>query len=93
MLYWFQVYSKVIQSYIYACIYVCVCIYVVLRFFSIIGYYKILCKVPYAIESLLVIYFIHSCVYSLIPNSQFYPPFPFDNNKFVFYVCQSISIL
>ena len=47
-----------------------------LRFFPLIDYYKILRIVPYAIQYVLVgflfsliIYFIHSIVYMLIPNS------------------------
>ena len=38
--------------------------------------------------------FIYSSFYLLTPNSQFTPPptpFPFDNHKFVFYVCESVS--
>ena len=40
MLYWFQVYSKVIQSYIY----------ILFRLFSIIGYHKVLSIIPCAIQ-------------------------------------------
>ena len=50
-----------------------------LRFFLIIGFYKILCTVLYAIYSsrfLLIIYFIYSIVGSLIPNSWFISPSP-----------------
>ena len=39
------------------------------RFFSLIGYYKILSRVPCAIEKVFVNYFIHSSVYLLIPYS------------------------
>ena len=44
MLCWFQVYCKVIQLYIYIYIYI-----FFFRFFSLIGYYKILSVVPCAI--------------------------------------------
>ena len=55
-------YSKVIQLYVYILFF---------RFFSIIGYYKILSIVPCAIQyrSLLVICFVYSSRYMLIPNS------------------------
>ena len=43
-------------------------IYIFFRFVSIIGYYKILFPVLYS-RSLLLIYFIYSSVYLLIPNS------------------------
>ena len=58
----FQVYSKVIQLYVYIFFF---------RFFYIIGYYKILNLVPCAVysRSLLIIYFICSSMYLLIPNS------------------------
>ena len=59
MLCYFQVYSKVIQLYIHIYFF---------RFFSLIGYYKILSIVPCAI-SLLFIYFIYSSVYLLVPHS------------------------
>ena len=62
-------------SYVYVCIYVCVCLYIYaffFRFFSLIGYYKILRSFPVLYDrSLLVIYFIYSSVYMLIPNSLF----------------------
>ena len=45
--------------------------------------------------SLLVTYFIYSSVHMLIPNPSSIPSpaFPFGNHKFVFYVCESISVL
>ena len=57
--------------------YICRCIDTfLLRFFPLIEYFKILGIVPYAIQYALVgflfslvIYFIHSSVYMLIPNS------------------------
>ena len=39
------------------------------RFFTIIGYYKILSIVLCAIEQGLIVYFIYSGVYMLIPKS------------------------
>ena len=50
MLYSFQVYSKEIQLYIYVYVYICIVYVYFFRFFSIIGYYKILNVVPCAIE-------------------------------------------
>ena len=45
------------------------------RFFSLICYYKILSIIPCAIQYfLLIIYFIYSSVYMLIPNFYFIPP-------------------
>ena len=44
-------------------------------------------------RSLLVIHFLYSSVYILIPNSWFIPaPFPFGNLKFVFYACESVFV-
>ena len=45
-------------------------------------------------RSLLVIYFIYSSVYMLIPNYWFSPLLSvFVTTKFVFYACESVSIL
>ena len=45
-------------------------------------------------KTLLFIYFIYSNVYLLIPNSKFIlSPFPFGNHKFIFCVCESVSVL
>ena len=68
------------------------------RFFSLTVYYKILGIVPCAIQQVLVVhlFYIQSCVY-IIPQFLIYPfppgPFPFGNHKFVFYVCESLSVL
>ena len=46
--------------------------------------------------SLLHNYFICSSLYLLIPNSQFVPSlffFPFGNHNFIFYECESFSVL
>ena len=48
-----QVYSKLINLYVY--------IYIYVRLFSIIGYYKIVNIVPCVIE-LVLIYLVHICV-------------------------------
>ena len=62
------------------CVCVCVCVYILLKFFSRIGYYKILSRGPYAIYLLrvcvcvLLTYFIYTNVYMLIPSSQFISP-------------------
>jgi len=55
MFYSFQVYSNVIQLYVY----VCVCVNFFFRFFSIIGYYKILNLVPCAMQQVLAGYLVH----------------------------------
>ena len=67
------------------------------RFFSIIGFYKILNIVPCAIQQVLVVYlfYIQQCVY-VNPKPLIYPPLlatPFGNHKFVSYACESISVL
>ena len=62
--------SAVKQSVSVVYIYKYTYIYSFFRFFSIIGYYKILNIVPWLYSrSLLFIYFIFSSVYLLIPNS------------------------
>ena len=62
----FQVYSNVNQLYIY--------IYpLFFRFFSHIGHYRVLGRVPCAIQQVLIIYFIYSSVCMSIPISQFIP--------------------
>ena len=59
------------------------------RFFSHIGYYRILSK------SLLIVYFIYRSVYIYVnPKLLIYSsplPFPFANRKFLFEVCEFIS--
>ena len=74
-----QVYSIVIQ---YFC-----------RLYSIIGCYKIMDKIPCARQYiLLLIYFIHSSL--LIPYPNLFPfSLLFGNHEFVFYVCESVSVL
>ena len=67
------------------------------RFFPHIDYYRILSRefsVCYS-RSLLVIYDSYSRVYLLIPYSSFIPPrpVPFGIHKFVFQVCESVSVL
>ena len=53
----------------YVCMYMYVCI-IFFRFFSLIGYFKILGRVSCAIQQDLVVYlFIYSSVYMLIPHS------------------------
>ena len=55
-----------------------------LSFFPHIGHYSVLSRVPCAIQSLLIIYFIYSCVYMSIPVFQYIPPpFPPSNCKFI----------
>ena len=54
-------------------IYVCVCVFC-LRFFSMVGYYKILSRLPCAIQWVLVVYyFIYRSVY-VNPNLLIYLP-------------------
>ena len=59
-------YSKVIQVYTYMYLFF-------FRFLSINGCCKILDHVPCAIQQILVVYFIYSSVYMLIPASEFIP--------------------
>ena len=71
MLCQFQLYSKVNQLYVY--------IYpLFFRFFSHIGHYRVLSRVPCAIllysRSLLFVCFIYRSVYMSIPISQLIPP-------------------
>ena len=80
----FQVYSKVIQLYI--------------LFFQILFHFKLLQSIEYnslccsiGLYGLSVLY----TVVSVNPMFLIYIllPFPFDNHKFVFYVCESVSVL
>ena len=59
MLYQFQVYSKVIQLYIYIYLFF-------FKFFSHLGYYRILSRVPCAMQQVLVITFILFSFYLFI---------------------------
>ena len=72
------------------CTYIIIYIYTLFRLFSIIGYYRILNIIgPYGI----CFFFYVACICSSqLPNLSLPYPFPFDNQKFVFYVCDSISI-
>ena len=68
------------------------CIHSFLRFFSKIGNYRLLSRVPS--RSLLVLYFIYNSVYMSIPISQFILPLPIPSNcKFVSHIYNSISVL
>ena len=62
MLYWFQAYSKVNQSYVYTYA-------LFLRFFSNIALYRVLSSVPCAILYVLISYFIYSSVYMSVISS------------------------
>ena len=81
--------KKKIYIYIYVCVCVCVCIF---RLFSLLcnnltGYYKILSTVSCAKQEVFGgIYFIHSRVDRLSPNSSSVlpPAFPFSHRAFVF---------
>ena len=80
------------------CIYVCVCVCIYIcffRFFSLIGYNKILSRVPCAIQQVLVGYpSIQSSVCMVIQTPGLsLPDFPFGNHKLVFYICESVSVL
>ena len=64
------------NSAVYMCIiYVNINYICIFRFFSIVGYYEILNIVSCAIQYALVVYFINSSVYLLIPSLSF-PLFP-----------------
>ena len=80
--------------YIYKCVYIhLVYIYTFFfKFFSIIGYYKILNIIPILYSrSLLLIYFLHSSEYLLTqaPNLSLPTPFPLVNLNLFFYICES----
>ena len=69
-----------------------ICIYILFfRLFFRIGYHEILSSVPCPCGCL---FYKEECV-STYPKLLLYPSptFPFGNHKFVFYVCQSISVL
>ena len=61
------------------------------------GYYKIVSIVPMLYNnSLLLIYFMFCNLFLFIPSSYSIfssLPFPFGSLKFVFYVCESVSVL
>ena len=90
MLCWFQVYSRVIQlyGYVYSFFF---------RFFSHIDYQNIeYCSPVLHSRSLLVIYLVYSsvCLY-VRPKLLIYsfsPHFPFGNHKFVFDICDFVSV-
>ena len=47
-------------------------------------------------QEILVVYFVYGSVRLLITYSQFIPlplPVPFGNHKFVFHICESVSVL
>ena len=95
MLHLFQLNSKEIQSYIYICVFF-------FKFFSHLGYYRILSRLPCAIDfqqiSLLAIYFKYSSVYLSILNFQSIifphtsPPVAY-SCKFVLQICESVSVI
>ena len=61
---------------------------------SHLGYYKILSTVPRALQQvLLFIYFIHSSVCMLIPNSQSIPPLPSSPLVTISLFSMSVSLL
>ena len=65
------------------------------RVLSLMGYYKII-EYSSLYSRSLFIYFIYRRVSVLILTSQFIlppPSFPFGKHKFVFYVCESFSVL
>ena len=77
-------------------LYIYICVYIFFfRFFSIIGYYKILNIVPCAMQQDLVIYLFHIQQFvSVNPKLLIYPSLlNFGNHTFVFYVCGSVSVL
>ena len=86
----FLVYHKVIQLYIYIYSFF-------FRFFSHIGYHRILSRVPCVIQQVLIGYlsYIQQCVY-VNPKLPIYPSpqsFPFGNHKVIFDICKSVSVL
>ena len=88
ILYWFQVYSKVIQLYICQSFSNSFPIYFITEYWA--DFSVLYCR------SLLVIYFRNSHVYMSIPNSAFIFPThlsPLITINFIFYVCESVSVL
>ena len=86
MLYEFQVYSKVNQLYIY--------VYpLFFRFFSHVGNYRALSRVPCAIQQVLIscLFYIQQCVY-VTPSLPIHP-LPPRNHRFVFYVCDYFCLV
>ena len=82
--------------YIIYIMYICIYIYIYILF-QVLFLYRLLQNIEFPMlygRFLLVICYIYSSVYMLIPTSWFIlAHFPFGNHKFVFYVCGSISIL
>ena len=66
------------------------------RFFSRLGYYRVLNRVSYAIQQVLIInsHLFHTCVF-VDSNFPIYPSplFHFGSHKFLFSICDSISVL
>ena len=87
MLYQFLPYSEVNLLYIYPLFF---------RFFSHIGHYRVLSRGPCAIQQVLISYlfYIQQCVY-FNPNLPIYPSPTLHpgNHKFIFNICNSISVL
>ena len=71
----FQVYCKMVQLYRRVCVCVCVCIF--FRFFSIVGYHKMLTAVPCAVQVFVVyLFYTQQCVFAN-PKLLIYPSTPF----------------
>ena len=88
----FKMYSKVIQ--LRVCVYT---IFVFLfRLFSILGYYKMPNMIPCAIQQALVAYLLYILsmgLLTLTPNVSSPQPLIFGDHKFVFCICDYISVL
>ena len=85
----FQIYSNMNQ--------LCTCTYALFfRFFSHTHHCRVLGRVPCAIQQILIVYlfYIQQHVY-VNPNLPLYPSsfYLHHNHKFVFYICDSISVL
>ena len=81
-------YSKVNQLYIYR-------YPLFFRFFSSLSHYRVLSRVPCAIQKVIsYLFYIQQCVY-VNPNLPIYPPAPFPPlvSMFVLYIFVSISAL
>ena len=65
------------------------------RFYSHIGHYRVLSRVPCAVQQILISYlfYIQQCVY-VSPNLPIYPSplFPPGKHKFIFCICDSLSV-
>ena len=90
--YQFQVYRNVSYLYIHVC--VCVCIHS-FTFFHHVGHYRVLSRVPCALEQVLIIYKVLCICQLQSPDLPSAPHITYllVTISFCFYICSSISVL